>query len=232
MYLSKLTLDLSSRQVQRDLGNLQDLHRTVMSAMPQAPDDAGGARNRFGVLFRLDARSGDGATILVQTQEQPQWSALPVGYLLSPAACKVIDKHYEAIRAGDMLAFRLLANPTRRATGKRTDGDKNESAWAGKRIELASEEDQIDWLIRQGARLGFEILPTQAIPAVLDVSVGRTNKLYGYRRGKGKMSFGAALFEGHLRVTDVDVFRDALTNGVGRGKAYGFGLLSVGPPRR
>ena len=34
-------------------------------------------------------------------------------------------------------------------------------------------------------------------------------------------------YEGLLTVTDVQAFREALTNGIGRGKAYGMGLLTV-----
>jgi CRISPR system Cascade subunit CasE len=34
-------------------------------------------------------------------------------------------------------------------------------------------------------------------------------------------------FEGLLTVTDAEVFRRALTEGIGRGKAYGMGMLTV-----
>ena len=44
------------------------------------------------------------------------------------------------------------------------------------------------------------------------------------------MSFGSVLFEGELIVTDVEAFRAALVKGIGSGKAYGFGLLSIARP--
>jgi CRISPR system Cascade subunit CasE len=37
------------------------------------------------------------------------------------------------------------------------------------------------------------------------------------------------LYEGELEVTDTAAFRQALEKGIGSGKAYGFGLLSVAP---
>jgi CRISPR system Cascade subunit CasE len=43
------------------------------------------------------------------------------------------------------------------------------------------------------------------------------------------MSFGNVLFDGRLQVTDAEVFRRTLTQGIGSGKAFGFGLLSVAP---
>jgi len=45
------------------------------------------------------------------------------------------------------------------------------------------------------------------------------------------MTFGAATFEGILEVTDAEKFRQSLKQGIGTGKAYGFGLLSVAPVR-
>jgi CRISPR system Cascade subunit CasE len=41
--------------------------------------------------------------------------------------------------------------------------------------------------------------------------------------------FGSVMFDGLLRVSDPDVFRLTLQKGVGSGKAYGFGLLSIAP---
>jgi CRISPR system Cascade subunit CasE len=41
------------------------------------------------------------------------------------------------------------------------------------------------------------------------------------------LRFGAVLFEGRLEVTDRELFLTALREGIGSGKAFGFGLLSV-----
>ncbi|MCI5956432.1 MAG: type I-E CRISPR-associated protein Cas6/Cse3/CasE [Clostridiales bacterium] len=41
------------------------------------------------------------------------------------------------------------------------------------------------------------------------------------------VSLQAATFEGLLTVTDAERFRRTLTEGVGRGKAYGLGLLTI-----
>ena len=42
-----------------------------------------------------------------------------------------------------------------------------------------------------------------------------------------QLTFGDVLFEGRLVVTDAALFRQTLERGIGSGKAYGFGLLSV-----
>jgi len=43
------------------------------------------------------------------------------------------------------------------------------------------------------------------------------------------MTFGSVLFEGRLTIDDVEKFRETLAIGIGSGKAYGFGLLSIAP---
>ena len=43
------------------------------------------------------------------------------------------------------------------------------------------------------------------------------------------ISCRAVLFDGLLEVTDADAFRNTLAAGVGPGKGFGFGLLSVAP---
>ena len=47
------------------------------------------------------------------------------------------------------------------------------------------------------------------------------------RRDGQRLSFGSVVFDGRLEVTDADSFREVLANGIGSGKAFGFGLLSV-----
>lgn len=42
-----------------------------------------------------------------------------------------------------------------------------------------------------------------------------------------KFGFRAVTFTGFLQITDLDKFKQALVNGLGREKAYGMGLLTV-----
>ncbi len=41
------------------------------------------------------------------------------------------------------------------------------------------------------------------------------------------MVFNSILYEGILQVADHEKFKDVLFNGIGSGKSFGFGLLSV-----
>ncbi|MFN9291987.1 MAG: type I-E CRISPR-associated protein Cas6/Cse3/CasE, partial [Planctomyces sp.] len=70
MYLSRLVLNRAKRDVQRDLGSLYELHRTLMRGFPDVAEGGAGR-----VLFRLEiSREDDGeAAVLVQSQHEPGW---------------------------------------------------------------------------------------------------------------------------------------------------------------
>lgn len=262
MFLSRLILNLRSREVRRDLADCHELHRTILRGFPALPADptaTGEARARLGVLFRLegDPRTG-AASVLVQSAAEPDWSGLAPGYLLETGGAppnperKSIDAAYGAIRAGDELVFRLRANPTKRlAPSSGADGVRRD----GKRVELRTEEEHLRWLGEKGTGnaergqpgAGFRLVTVRARPglahggssasfgATADVRARSVGKVVGQalRPAAGgaarreRLTFGDVLFEGRLLVTDVELFRRTLEQGIGSGKAYGFGLLSV-----
>jgi CRISPR system Cascade subunit CasE len=165
---------------------------------------------------------------------------------------KSVDAAYAAIRAGDELLFRLRANPTKRLPPSTdTDGVRRD----GKRVELRTEGEQLRWLSEKGAGnadrgrpgAGFRLETVRARPGlartaaggtpptVADVRARSAGKVHGWAlrpaqdgaARRERLTFGDVLFEGRLVVTDAELFRQTLSQGIGSGKAYGFGLLSV-----
>lgn len=101
-----------------------------------------------------------------------------------------------------------------------------------RRVELRTDEDRTDWLVRQGERMGFQIANLKIEPAVRNVISAKEEKIsFTKKRKKEPITYGSVVFEGVLQVTDADKFREALVNGIGQGKAYGFGLLSIAKVR-
>lgn len=258
MYLSRLILNPRHRAVRRDLADCHQLHRTVMAAFPDLPGE-GGARAELGVLYRLDAgEHGQRLSLLVQSRVEPDWSRLPSGYLreaeagVSNPACKPIDAAYAGLGPDGEFVFRLRANPTRRVHDRRHPDD----ALKGKRVALLEEDDQLDWLWRKGEQGGFALLTVRVRPegdarqqevfgaprastrSVPDTRATPGTDVVGFKAGRrqgderrARMTFGSVLFEGRLRITDAELFRETLARGIGPGKAYGFGLLSLAPGR-
>lgn len=217
MWLSRLFLNPRARTVRRDVADCYQMHRTLMSAFESVPDTAR-PRESLGVLYRLEAsRPGMGVVLLVQSAVPPDWAVLPDGHLLSGAQSKAVTERYDAIAEGDLLRFRLRGNPTRAVhVGGETRGH---------RVDLRGEPDKIAWLVRQGQHAGFEL-----VEGFGGVVVSPTERLLG-RRGAGDpggtVTVAATVFEGTLRVRQRELFSRALRQGVGRGKAFGCGLLSI-----
>lgn len=236
MFLSRLTLNPRDPQARFDLARPYEMHRTLWRGFP------GGEPRR--ILFRVDAdRRGGPPVVLVQSDRQPDWAALPAGYTARVPEAKAFDP---VLRAGQRLRFRLRANPTKRvAAGNPRLG----AVAAGKRVALCSEGDQLRWLLRKAGKGGFRV-PGDWVsksdperraadwgPDFADgnwypnfrVDVAPEGRARNDKPGHRDGAFLAVRFEGVLEVTDPDRFVTTIREGVGSAKGYGFGLLSVAP---
>lgn len=243
MYLSRLIPDPRHPSVRRDLADCHQMHRTILAAFGQVVPAAGaGARASFGVLFRVDEERRS-PVIYVQSREKPEWSRLPEGYLACEVdrpggnpAVRPISGLIESLEVGTTLRFRLLANATRKVHPPGPDGKPREN---GTRIPIRDEAARLQWLARKGEQAGFQVVSAAVVPArqerppVADVRTTPGRRSTGRKPHGGnrmQVDLEGVLFDGHLRVCDATLFRQALVQGVGPGKAYGFGLLSLARP--
>lgn len=229
MFLSKLVLNLRNPQARRDLACAYELHRTLMSGYPYPRDE-----HRSDLLFRVDSSPAVPPVTLVQTQAEPDWFRLPAGYLLCRADFKSLDSALRELHAGQRLRFRLRANPTKRVAAK---NGRLGGVMVGKRIGLTTVAEQVRWLLRRADAGGFQIPgewvdakhPETAEPVQLPNF--RVNVIPEGRDHNGKPGhngvFLAVRFEGVLGVNDPETFRATVAAGIGSGKAFGFGLLSL-----
>lgn len=219
MYLTRLTLNPRSRQVQRELADPYQMHRTVLSAFPVQ------LNNQERVLYRLEQDNHTGLlNLLVQSQGLPEWRHLPAhnkDYLLPdtelPAGWQnpAVKQYNPKLQPGQMLAFRLRANPT---VKKDREGETQ-----GRRVGLYKEAEQINWLQRKISNSGGELIIVQ---------ISQKDKLIGYQfreSQKRNLTFFSIQFEGTLKVINPAQLVEAIMHGIGSGKGFGFGLLSLAP---
>lgn len=235
LYLSRLRLNPRNREAATHLNRPYEMHRTILKALPAAADGGPGR-----VLFRTEpytpARAQE-ITVLVQSDTEPVWERAIQGYpremLLEPPEWRRLSAQFES---GTLLRFRLRANPTRRSS-RVPDGSRDERKQRP-RHALCHVEDQVGWLARQGGAHGFDLQTSDADEwfdtdypsAKYDVTVRDEGTLRTGKKTKGGVSMHhSVLFEGCLQVTDSTEFATALRTGIGPGKAFGFGLLSVAP---
>lgn len=218
LHLHRLTLNLAVREVRRDLGNAYDMHRTLARAFVSGPDAGVGP-----FLWRLETnQQAELPKLLVQSQQQPIWDHLPVGYLLnqdqrswSPEA--VFD-------LGRPIAFRVRANPTVHRVPQAAPGEelsKGSAREQRKRLGLWKENEQLEWLQRKAAHIGL---------GDVAAAVSQSERLR-CRRGSKVMTVAAAQFDGQAVIADPDALATAVRSGIGHARMLGMGLLSVAPLR-
>jgi CRISPR system Cascade subunit CasE len=241
LFLSRLSLNLRERAVRRDLADCQAMHRRLLSLFGEAEAEA--ARAKFGVLYRVETEGHTGKIeVLVQSKEQPDWTRLPAQYLREEAkahpACKFIADKYQAIDVGMRLRFRLRANPTRKIETKTLADGKRRN---GKRVEIRDAAEQAAWLGRKAEQHGFSLCAVRSVDedkrtgfrktprgVIAGGAASPVDSAGGERARPPRLTFASVLFDGELIVTDGRLFREALEHGIGSGKSYGFGLLSIG----
>jgi CRISPR system Cascade subunit CasE len=200
MFLSRLKMNIRNKRVRHELEDVYELHRTLLGAFSEKPN---GASSK--VLFRVeDDPTTKNPQVLVQSEMEPDWGPmlLETHYLLDKPDVKRYDP---MIRNGQILRFRLLANPTKKHDNKR--------------LGILNEDEQVIWLDRKAKENGFCLAQVTTIPRGFSK---------GTRQGV-KMTFYALQYEGVIKVTDADKFIVGLKNGIGSAKGFGFGLLSIAP---
>ncbi|WP_338438773.1 type I-E CRISPR-associated protein Cas6/Cse3/CasE [Synechococcus elongatus] len=204
MFLSQLILDDHQTEVRKDLSNVHNLHRRIMSAFPD--EERQQPRADWKVLYRYEPESNQ---LLVQSSLEPDWQRLPTGYLQTPAAVKSLQPILQNLTEGRQLRFRLWANPTKR------------DAQTRKILALYRADDQEEWLKRKGQNYGFSVQYLQ---------VHNRPKILGIKpRSTAPIRLSVVNFQGVLKIENNEQFKTALMTGIGRGKSYGCGLLSLAP---
>ncbi len=217
MYLSRLILNPRSRRVQRELARPYEMHRSVMRAFP---DNLQPGEER--VLWRVDEHPNLGLTLLVQSHDAPDWS-----WVAAEDRLTALEEPNPAMKqfdvtptAGQSFAFRLRANPTKRMARGAAEG-------AGKRVGFYKEEEQLAWLTRKGEQHGFRVSRVQISPdekLKQDAAIRRDDTTH-------KLELLSVQFDGVLVVTDPARLVQAIEGGIGSGKGFGCGLLSLAPVR-
>lgn len=134
---------------------------------------------------------------------------------------------HPVLAAGDELAFSLRANATVRIGSTRHDvvmhARRSLNQGRGESDEEAPDRRELEqmtghkWLAARAAPLGFELL---------GLVVEGHHVVEMPRRGRS-IRIAMLDYTGHLRITDIERFGQALREGIGPSKAFGCGLLLI-----
>jgi CRISPR system Cascade subunit CasE len=222
VYLTRFRLNSARRATRRLLESPQSLHAAVLACFAR-PEDHTTATGR--TLWRVDRRPQSPDIRLYISSPRPP----DLTHLVEQAGWPTIDTwltrpytaFLDSIEKGQVWAFRITANPVH--NGRRRSDSKDTQ-----RFGAVTAEQQIGWLLARAERSGFAICSTTDgfRNLVLRDRLTRT-----FRRNKDgpPVTLTMATYEGVLRVEDADQLRRVLTNGLGHGKAYGCGLMTLAP---
>lgn len=206
-------LDVTKYRTRKALCSLETMHAIIERAL--GPVDG---RNSSGVRtqWRLD-----GDTILIVSEGTPDRRTL--AEQLNVIEERTVDYAglLQQIVDGMTVRFRCKVNPTVRA--QKRNADKGITT----RVPLVHDDEILEWMDRQSRRWGFCILRAGHDGSAPQVFIRK--EIDTISKQTGKITLNAAIIDGILRVEDADKFRQAMLTGIGQGKAYGFGLLSIAP---
>lgn len=138
-----------------------------------------------------------GNEVIVQSRNRGEWHSLPSGY-----AERIYERAPDSIEEGQVHRFSLVANPTYKKS-------------RGKRIALITSNEQVLWLSRKAELHGFRVDECRLGPQ-------RT-----FKQPERRIVLHTVELYGRLTVTDAARFAATLSEGIGRGKAFGCGLLLI-----
>lgn len=207
MILTRMYLNPRRRGARKLIGSPQAMHAAVLSGFPPG-------LNMGRPLWRLDMDDPLRPTLYVLSENRPDVTHIEeqAGWPTQPTAQFASYDHLlDGLRAGDTWCFRLKANPTHRA----------QIAGRSKIVAHVTVSQQKSWLQDREPSLGISLGAESPTFDLIDREVLR------FRRDGKAVTLGTATFQGQLKVVDPETFRQALVSGIGRGKAYGCGLLTL-----
>ncbi|MCK9263586.1 MAG: type I-E CRISPR-associated protein Cas6/Cse3/CasE [Deltaproteobacteria bacterium] len=201
MYLSKVMISGAACR------NPYEIHRALWKLFPT---DADAARD---FLFRVERSGQRDSEILMQSLREPLGADAPIN-----EARLLGSKQYTlSLTQGQNLRFKLLANPVKTINDEggrlTTKGEVKKC-----RVPLVRDEELEVWLIRKLA--GIAEIKTVEVEKRLPLNFRKASE-----KRIGKVQ--PVCFQGTLAVTDPASLEELVQKGIGPGKAFGCGLLSL-----
>lgn len=209
MYISRVELDTDNRQKIRDLTHLGAFHSWVENSFPS---EAGtGERSRK--LWRIDPINGK-KWLLIVSENEPDLVRLERYGVSGTAETKNYAAFLNNIHNGMHCRFRLVLNPA-----------YSVSQGPGVRGRVYPEvtvSQQLEYLEKRSEKYGFGLINGKYRITERSYEILKKPKMRAVHLCK-------VTYEGELIVLSERIFRETLVKGMGKKKAYGFGMMTVIP---
>lgn len=188
------------------------LHQSVYELVK---NDDGRSRILYRLETALDAYQRVVPSVLIQ--HRPEISPKMDARILSCCTCTTKSSFLE-LQENHYYYFRLRANPVK-SMDLATRGAR------GKKVELGSDEERQEWLKRKFRERSVTL---ESVNMVKEPETRMRKYVQGKRND---ITIAGVLYNGVMKVEDPDNAISLLSEGLGRAKGFGFGLLSVAAVR-
>lgn len=207
-----------------NIGSSYNIHRLIWSLFSK------GSHEKRSFLYRQES-DGTLPTFYIVSESEPETE--------SDVWDINIKSYKPVLRLGQELSFSLRANPIvskRDEKGRQHRHDvvmdenfsmKKEGSGKDNRPPVSEivQRKGVEWLQKKADKSGFSIDEEQVR------ADGYRNHEFYKPKGKHNISFNTIDFIGLLTVTDPELFKQTLFEGIGPAKGFGCGLLLVRPTR-
>lgn len=212
--LSRLVLPSANPTVRRRLSNRQVLHAIVEAA------SAAGTVDEGRTLWRIDGGAPKFQLYVVAPGPiDAEHLAGEFGLEASDVQMRDYGPVLSRLARGQEWRFRFRGNPSRSVAREGRHST---------RVALRGEPRQVQWLVERSNNWGFSI-PTNrlGVPEVITREVDEASFVKG--ASGHRVTLAGVTFDGVLRIEEPQALAASLTGGMGHGRAYGLGLMTLAP---
>lgn len=223
-YLSRIYLNPLRRQAQALLLNAEKMHAAVLSGIPTQP-----VTERL--LWRVEPDSRHRAELLVLSQSRPSWEALieQAGWPNADqpqARTADLRPLLGSIHLGRAFRLRVRVNPVV-SIKTPLPGAPVRTPTRGHPVPVKS-QDQSQWILDRLPRWGYQPT-TNSIGEPELVQMERATIRFTRKPDTLPVTLAAATFDARVAIADPAAAAQSILQGVGRARAYGFGLITLAP---
>lgn len=221
MYLSRVEIDFDNRMKTRKLTHLGAYHDWVERSFPEDFE----LGNRTRKLWRIDRLNDKYYLLIVSenkpvivSEDNPEKEGLERYGVSGTGQVKDYDKFLNSIKTGGKMRFRVKLNTVK------ADSQEGKKAGLkrGRLFPIVNQEELVRFLIDRSKKNGFKVEEYDFV--VVEKGFEKLQK-----KNMKPLDLAMATYEGNLVVTDEEKFIKTLTEGIGKKKAYGFGMMTVIP---
>ncbi|EOS60743.1 CRISPR-associated protein cas6/cse3/case, subtype I-e [Firmicutes bacterium M10-2] len=206
MILSRLELNTNKYKTNKALINPNVFHGAIQNALSDE------IYERKKSLWRIDEVYGKKYLLILSKDpfKDPKKLEDQFGSTNKKLETKDFDVFLNKLENGGEWHFHLKANPVYREI----DPKKKNHPYR----QCYSAEKQVEWLEKRSDTNGFKIIEVMPV---------KKENIRFKKSDKNTVTMISVTFEGTLKVIDKEKFINILENGLGHGKAYGMGMMSI-----